>query len=164
MLPFIINRVSIIGSCFKRTSIFLMLFISNAAFCQHTAFDQKLADSLGADSYGMKAYVLAILKTGAAKIDDTKVRDSLFRGHMNNISRLVESGKLTIAGPLQKNDQNYRGIFIFNVKTIAEAKELTKTDPTVTAGIFEIEYFNWYGSAALPVYLPVHKKIEKDKH
>ena len=142
----------------------LILLIPFSAFSQQSAFDQKLADSLGADVYGMKSYVLAILKTGPAKIEDKALRDSLFRGHMDNISRLVQTGQLVVAGPLQKNNLNYRGIFIFNVKTIEEAKKLTQSDPTVSSGIFEIEFFNWYGSAALPAYLPVHKKIEKNTH
>ena len=34
------------------------------------SFDQKLADSLGADQYGMKPYVIVILKTGKANITD----------------------------------------------------------------------------------------------
>ena len=142
---------------------FLVWLFPISVFSQ-SSFDQKLADSLGADAYGMKSYVFAILKTGPAKIEEKPVRDSLFRGHMDNINRLVQNGKLIVAGPLQKNDQRYRGIFIFNVKTIEGAKALTKLDPTITSGIFEVEYFNWYGSAALPAYLDVHKKIEKGKH
>jgi hypothetical protein len=161
-------HASMICNYFKRASIFLMLIIvgitSNLAFCQDNPVNQKLADSLGADSYGMKMYVMAILKTGTAQITDKKLSDSLFVGHMNNIGRLVESGKLIIAGPLEKNEHNYRGIFIFNVKTIDEAKALTKMDRAITSGIFDVEYFNWYGSAALPMYLPVHKKIEKSRH
>jgi uncharacterized protein YciI len=146
-----------------RICYFFILFLPFSAFSQ-TSFDKKLADSLGADEYGMKSYVLAILKTGPAKIENKTLRDSLFRGHMDNIGRLVQSGQLIVAGPLQKNDRNYRGIFIFNVKTIEEAKELTRLDPTISSGIFEVEFFNWYGSAALPSYLPVHKKIEKGQH
>src|SRR5215203_1618583 len=82
-----------------------------AAQSDHLKYDGKLADSLGGDDYGMKMYVLVILKTGPATFDKKKT-DSLFIGHMSNIGRLARAGKLVVAGPLKKNDRTYRGIFI----------------------------------------------------
>jgi len=108
-------------------------------------YDKNLADSLGADDYGMKSYILVILKTGTNKIENKTILDSLFSGHMANINRLAEEGKLIVAGPLKKNDQSYRGIFILDVKTIEEAKVLLDTDPTIKEKIFELELFEWYG-------------------
>ena len=78
---------------------------------------------------------------------------------MANIQRLAKEGKLTVAGPLQGNERSYRGIFIFNVRTVDEARELVKTDPAIKAGIFETELYGWYGSAALPMYLPYSEKV-----
>ncbi|MFA6083931.1 YciI family protein [Mucilaginibacter sp.] len=128
------------------------------------AYDAALAKSLGADEYGMKMYVLAILKSGTNKTDNKAVLDSLFRGHMANIGRLAANGKLVVAGPIEKNDKAYRGIFIFNVKTIAEANALLVTDPAINGKVLDAELYQWYGSAALPVYLDTHKKIEKTQH
>ena len=124
-------------------------------------YDKLLADSLGGDDYGMKRYVLVILKTGTATITDKSVIDSLFRGHMQNINRLADAGKLIIAGPLQKNEKAYRGIFILNVETLDEARELLITDPAVKANLLDSELYSWYGSAALPMYLKFHEKVEK---
>ena len=124
-------------------------------------YNKALADSLGADDYGMKMYVLVLLKTGSVKIEDKKTVDSLFAGHMQNIQRLANEGKLSVAGPLQKNDKNYRGIFILNVKTIDEAKSLLQTDPAVKAQLLDAELYGWYGSAALPMYLPASEKINR---
>lgn len=140
----------------------ITLIISLSAFCQsNPKYDKALADSLGADEYGMKMYVLVLLKTGPVKIEDKKVSDSLFAGHMKNIQRLVDENKLYVAGPLQKNEKNYRGIFILNVKTIDEAKALLQTDPTVKAQVLDAELYGWYGSAALPMYLPASEKVSK---
>jgi uncharacterized protein YciI len=149
----------------KYTLLFLLFGLCLSAACQveNPKYDKLLADSLGGDEYGMKTYVLVILKTGPAKIDDQKLSDSLFKGHMENIGRLAASGKLIVAGPLVKNDKNYRGIFILNVKTIGEANALLKTDPTIREKLLEAEVYIWYGSAALPTYLPNHEKIEKKK-
>ncbi len=137
--------------------------LSTSAIAQ-SKYDKKLADSLGADEYGMKKYVLAILKTGPAKIEDKKVTDSLFRGHMDNINRLVKEKKLIVAGPLGKNDLTYRGIFILDVPTVEQARALVDTDPTVKSGVFAVEYLPWYGSAALPVYLETSERISKESH
>jgi uncharacterized protein YciI len=150
-----------------KKTLFLILFavFQFTAFAQteSSQYDSLLAKSLGADDYGMKSYVLAILKTGPKVIDNKTIRDSLFRGHMENIGRLAEMGKLIVAGPFGKNEKGFRGIFILNVKSVDEAKELTNTDPAIKAGIFEVDLLPWYGSAALPVYLETHKKIEKDR-
>ncbi|RIJ33413.1 YciI family protein [Pontibacter oryzae] len=124
-------------------------------------YNKTLADSLGADDYGMKSYVLVVLKTGTAKITDQARVSELFRGHMDNIGKMAEAGKLVVAGPLGKNDKAYRGIFILDVKTLDEAKALLQTDPAVKAKLLDAELYEWYGSAALPVYLPVHGQIEK---
>jgi uncharacterized protein YciI len=144
-------------------SILLLLTITATAQQDNPGYNKTLADSLGADEYGMKSYVLAILKTGPRIIEDKATSDSLFRGHMENIGRLANEGKLTVAGPLKKNDKNYRGIFILNVKTVEEAQALLASDPTVQEKIFEVELYQWYGSAALPLYLEGHSKIEKKK-
>ena len=124
-------------------------------------YDVRLAKKLGADEYGMKSYVLVILKTGTNTTTDKQTLDSLFRGHMDNIQRLSAQGKLIIAGPMNKNPNNYRGIFILDVKTQDEAHQLLSTDPTIREKIFDVELYDWYGSAALPTYLPAHTKIEK---
>ena len=124
-------------------------------------YDVRLAKKLGADEYGMKSYVLVILKTGTNTTTDKQTLDSLFRGHMDNIQRLSAQGKLIIAGPMKKNPNNYRGIFILDVKTQDEAHQLLSTDPTIREKIFDVELYDWYGSAALPTYLPAHTKIEK---
>ena len=124
-------------------------------------YDSTLAKALGADENGMKSYVLVILKTGTNDIKDKAIRDSLFAGHFANMNRLADMGKLIVAGPLGSNDKSYRGIFILNVTTIEEAKELIQTDPTVKSNIFDADMFELYGSAALSEYLKSHKKIEK---
>ncbi len=126
-------------------------------------FDAELAKKLGADEYGMKSYVFCILKTGPkdAEIKDKKKRNEIFAGHMANIERLADEGKLAVAGPFSKNDRNYRGLFILNVATVDEAQKLVETDPTVKAGVLIAELTPWYGSASLMATPEIHKKIAK---
>ena len=144
---------------------FLLLCTCFMAFSQQdtTPYNKALADSLGADKYGMKSYIFVILKTGSNNLTDKEKLNQLFRGHMENIGNLAKAGKLVVAGPFRPNDKTYRGLFIFNVKTIAEVKELLEKDPAVKEKIFDAEIFEWYGSAALPLYLPYHDKIQEKK-
>lgn len=148
-----------------RLLVFLLVSVclSASAQTENPRYDTLLADSLGGDDYGIKTYIFVILKTGPNKIEDKKVLDSLFKGHMENIGRLASNGQLIVAGPLGKNDKTYRGIFILNVKSIEEANALLETDPTIKNKVLEAEIYKWYGSAALPTYLPNHEKIEKKK-
>jgi len=124
-------------------------------------YDSVLAKKLGADERGMKSYILAVLKTGSNKLEQGPERDNMFKGHFANINAMAESGKLVIAGPLGENEKTYRGIFILNVKTIEEARELLKADPTISKNIFDVEYYEWYGSAAISEYLKSAKLIER---
>ena len=147
-------------------SISLALIVSSCGTTKQSAetkYNAQLAQKLGADELGMKMYVLVILKTGDTKIEEKAMRDSLFRGHFANINKLADEGKLVVAGPLEKNENQYRGIFILDVKTFAEAGLLLQNDPTVSQGIFKPEMYEWYGSAALPVYMQTHKKIQKSR-
>lgn len=139
----------------------LFSFAANAQTANPN-YNKALADSLGADNYGMKQYVLVILKTGSNTTTDKEKLNQYFRGHMENIGRLAKEGKLIVAGPLGKNDKTYRGIFILDAKTIEEAQKLVETDPAVKAKIFDVELYPWYGSAALPTYLETHSKISKE--
>jgi uncharacterized protein YciI len=150
----------------KKAIVFMLLTalrLSVSAQSDNPKYNKALADSLGADDYGMKMYTLVILKTGPANITKKETVDSLFGGHMLNINRLVGTGQLVVAGPLAKNDKAYRGIFILNVKTIEEARRLLATDPAVQSGLLDADVFQWYGSAALPLYLKEYEKLEKKK-
>lgn len=143
--------------------LLLCLFIIPPFFgySQNSNYDKNLADSLGADDYGMKSYSLVMLKTGGGNIEDKAKVDSLFRGHLENIGRLAEAGKIIVAGPLGKNSNDYRGIFIFDESDKTKVAELLQTDPAIKADLLAYDIYNWYGSAALPVYLETHSKIGK---
>ena len=148
----------------------LLIAVSFFVFVQLTSaqtvnqdYDSTLAQKLGADDYGMKSYVFVILKTGSNTTTDKAFIDSCFAGHMANISRLVNEGKLIVAGPIGKNDNAYRGIFILNVKSIEEARGLIQTDPAINSKLLDADLYNWYGSAALSEYLEAALKIGRYK-
>jgi uncharacterized protein len=63
----------------------------------------------------------------------TPETEELQKAHLANINRLAELKKLVVAGPFGDNGQ-LRGIFVFKVASLAEAKSLAETDPAVQAG------------------------------
>jgi uncharacterized protein YciI len=140
------------------------LCITAIGFSQETEskYDEKLAKSLNADERGMKKYVFCLLKTGSNTTATKEETTKLFEGHMANIGKLAKEGKLVVAGPFMKNDRNYRGIYIFNVETVEEAKALVATDPAIQSNLLEAELTPWYASAALQETVKIHDKIKKN--
>jgi len=141
--------------------LFLTVFTFYSQAQDKPKYDEALAKKHGADNYGMKMYVLVMLKTGTNNTATKTETDSLFKGHMSNMGTLIKENKLIVAGPLAKNDKQYRGIFILNTKSIDEAKTWLQTDPAIKAKLLDADLFNWYGSAALAEYLPFHDKVQK---
>lgn len=133
------------------------------AFGQTTnpRYDSSLATRLAADEFGMKHYILVILKSGPNKSTDKKSKDSCFAGHLANIKRLAEAKQLVVAGPFGKNSNDFRGLFILNVATEDAAKQLLESDPAIKAGFLLPELYPWYGSAALSEYLEASDKVWK---
>lgn len=147
-----------------RFAMMAVLFAAQVSLGQEKAatpaFDEALATRLGADEYGMKKYVLVILKTGPDKVAAGPERDEMFRGHFANMKRLSEEGKLALAGPLDGVD-GWRGLFVFAVADIEEAKKLTATDPVIIKGEMVAEYHKYYGSAALMLVRETHDTLAK---
>ena len=123
-------------------------------------FDAALAQSLGADEFGMRSYVLVILKTGPTPVPKGEKRDAMFKGHFANMRRLAGEGKLAYAGPLDGVD-GWRGLFILSVDDVGEAKRLVATDPVIANGEMVAEYHKHYGSAALMRVNDLHKQVAK---
>lgn len=127
-------------------------------------YNAALAKELGADEYGMRSYVMVILKTGPndKTLTDETERAEIFKGHFSNMRSLTEDKKLILAGPFTDPEGIMRGLYIFNVKTVEEAQKLVMTDPAVKAGIFTPEFTPYYGSTALMQVNSVHKIIAKN--
>lgn len=127
---------------------------------QAPTYDAQLAAELGADNYGMHKYVLALLKAGPNRGQDKQTAAELQRAHLANIQRLAEQGVLVLAGPFLDGGA-LRGIYVFDVDTVEDARKLTETDPAIQAGRLVMELHPWYGSAALKTINDVHGKLAK---
>jgi uncharacterized protein len=61
-----------------------------------------------------------------------------------------ESGKLLVAGPFMDGG-DLRGMFVFRVETLEEAKALAEQDPAVKAGRLVIEWHPWFAAKNITV-------------
>ena len=94
------------------------------------------------DAYGMKPYVLAMLQTADTTARPQDELKTVFDGHMKNIERLAEEGKLLVAGPfygIHKVSGSWRGLFVLNTTDTTEARAWVQSDPAVQAGVFRVE-------------------------
>lgn len=88
-------------------------------------------------------YYLGLLVRGPKfSPEDSPERQKIQAGHMANIQRLADTGKLAAAGPFT-DDLDLRGIFVFRTASMEEALELTNSDPAVQAGRLAIKLYAW---------------------
>ena len=122
--------------------------------------DEALARRVGADARGMRQYVLVILKSGPTPVPEGDARKAMFAGHFANMERLAKAGKLVLAGPFTDDPAGWRGLFVFAVDDLDEARVLVATDPVIVNGEMVAEYHRWYGSAATMLVPEFHAKLE----
>ena len=148
----------------RRAFLFFILFaITECATAQNNNYDSTLAKKLQADEYGMKSYILVILKAGSSNDTSKAIRTTAFQGHMANINKLAAENKLVVAGPMGENDKHYEGIFVFNTADINEAKQWVSSDPAIQAKYLDVEFYPWYCTAALQQIPALHEKVAKTK-
>jgi uncharacterized protein YciI len=123
------------------------------------SFDPALAKRLGADEHGMRRYVLVVLKSGPKRVPEGEQRKAMFAGHFANMERLSKEGKLVLAGPFLDDPAGWRGLFVFAVSDVEEAKRLVATDPVIVQGEMVAEYHPWYSSAAVVQVPKVHETL-----
>lgn len=86
---------------------------------------------------------LALLTRGAKWTPEkTPATEELQKAHIANIVRLAGMKKLVVAGPFG-DDGKLRGIFVFKVASIDEARALAETDPAVKSGRLAIDLYPW---------------------
>lgn len=115
---------------------------------------QPASPSTGPMGYAMTTYYVGFLYRGPKwSPEDTPERRTIQEGHLANIQRLADEGKLLLAGPFT-DDGELRGLFVFQVGSMEEAKALCDTDPAVKAGRLRVELHPWYSAKGITVPKP----------
>jgi len=137
--------------------IFLLFLLTGGVEGQNKQSAAKQKQKTQDIEKQMKNYFMVILTKGPNRDQDSVTLAKLNDGHMSNIERLSNEGKLILAGPFL-DDGNMRGIFVFNVATKEEAVTLVESDPALKAGRFAYEIHPWMGPKKL---ISVLKKPNK---
>jgi uncharacterized protein YciI len=93
----------------------------------------------------IKKFWFVLLKAGPQRNQDSVSASKIQAGHMANIKRLYDLGKLKVAGPFE-DDTLAQGIFIFDCDSENEVKALLITDPAIKAGRLIFDIHPWYTS------------------
>jgi uncharacterized protein len=120
----------------QRINLILLLFITFSL----SYFTQQKENKYP----NIKQYYFVILTRGpnSSKINSHEL-EKIKACHMANIHKMAETGKLQIAGPFG-DDGDWRGIFIFDVKSEEEVKGLLKNDPAIQSGRLSYEIHPWW--------------------
>jgi uncharacterized protein YciI len=93
----------------------------------------------------MAVYQMGLLTRGPGwTAESTTETERVQAEHMKHIQKMAADGKLVGAGPITDGGQ-LRGIFIFAVPSLEEAKALAGADPAVKAGRLAVEVHPWFG-------------------
>jgi uncharacterized protein YciI len=69
---------------------------------------------------------------------------------------MAREGHMVAAGPFgDQEDERLRGLALYRVGSIEEARRLAEADPAVEAGRLEVEVMTWYtqkGALAFPLF------------
>jgi uncharacterized protein YciI len=90
----------------------------------------------------MTAYLAFLVRGDKWTPEKTPQTEAIQKAHMDNINRLAEMKKLVVAGPFGDNG-TLRGIFVFRVDSLEEARALAATDPAVHAGRLALQIHPW---------------------
>jgi uncharacterized protein YciI len=99
----------------------------------------------------MTTYYVGFLYRGAQWTPgETPELKRLQEEHLANIRRLADSGKLLLAGPFTDGG-DLRGMFVFKVDSMEEAKALAEGDPAVKAGRLRVELHPWFSAKKIRI-------------
>ncbi len=98
----------------------------------------------GDSTFLMRKYYFCVLRKGEQRGHSAEDVEKIQAGHMKHLSDLAKEGKICIAGPFG-DDGDARGIVIFKVKSLEEARRLADADPAVISGRLVADIRPWWG-------------------
>lgn len=90
-------------------------------------------------------YQLVVLRRPANRPTYDEATEELLQSqHLGHFATMTEAGLMRVAGPLSDQpDQSMRGICIYQVGSVDEARRYAEDDPAVKAGLFTIDVMTW---------------------
>lgn len=111
---------------------------SNTNLPDHQSDKTKRIDDQGE----MKTYYMVFLVKGDNRSQDSVTSVKIQNEHLQHLTKMYNEGKMDIAGPFL-DEGDARGICVYNVATLEEAKALAESDPAVKAGRLKVVIRPW---------------------
>jgi uncharacterized protein YciI len=125
----------------------LLLIVSTVASLLPGAGDKE-------PQYEMTTYVMGLFRKGPNwTAEETAETRRIQEGHLANFRKMSEAGKLIVAGPFA-DDGELRGVLIFKLSSVTEARALMEGDPAVKSGRLLIDLHPWFAAAGLRINPP----------
>jgi uncharacterized protein YciI len=106
---------------------------------------------VGPGGYEMTTYYVGFLYRGAKwTAESSPEAERLQKAHLDNILRMAREGKLLVAGPFLDGG-DLRGLYVFTVGSMEEARAFGETDPAIRAGQLRLELHPWYAAKNIKV-------------
>ena len=124
----------------------VLLGFANVAAATDTTAAASAATHASGTPMEFDSFIVVLLVRPPNAPDRPKAElDQLGEGHMANIRRLADEGKLFKAGPTEDfSGRNVRGIFILKTESVDQAREWVASDPLVKVGRLVPEFMKWY--------------------
>ena len=123
-----------------------------------SATDSLAQKKKSSPEQGIRQYWFVMLLKGPNRNQDSATAATIQSGHLANITRLYNEGKIKVAGPFG-DDGDWLGLFIFDCPSKEEVEKLLKTDPAVAAGRLNYDIRPWY-TAPMGSFVPGKPKNE----
>lgn len=96
--------------------------------------------------FEMESFQLVLLKRGDRADEIPKERlEEIQKQHIAHLEKLGDAGKILIAGPFSDQpDPGLRGMCLYRVGSLEEARALAEQDPAVQAGRLRVEVLTWW--------------------
>jgi hypothetical protein len=95
-----------------------------------------------------RTYIVGFLRNGPNALPGR--RDTL---KLSSLEKWKRAGSIVIGG-LSPENGDFRGLYIFTVKSIAEAQALVSDDPAIQSGCLRFEFHAWLTADGLQVGVP----------
>ena len=94
----------------------------------------------------MESLQLVLLKRGPAWTPEvTAATQELQRQHIAHLTKMGQAGHAVVCGPFSdQKDPSLRGVCLYRVGSVEEARALAEQDPAVKAGRLTVEVVTWW--------------------
>lgn len=129
----------------RSLSLVLALATPSLALAEPPTAKSQPAQAKAEKPFVFDTYQLVILRRGPKAKQFTEAQlEALQAQHLGHLKKMGDQGKMVAAGPFSDQpDESFRGLCLYRVGSLEEAKALAEADPMVKSGRLEVLVMTW---------------------